>query len=173
MKIAAYVRQTPGRTDPDTAFAQGERIRRWARDTANELVITCQDDHTATDPADRPGFKALLDVVRAGNVDAVLIGSLSALSPDKVMQEIMLTDLRAAGVTVIATDEDDLEALRDGGDDHTRMVVRDIVAKLDSYRDAFGLSGDQEPSVDGADAPKAAGTTETTDVVVELIAPTG
>jgi DNA invertase Pin-like site-specific DNA recombinase len=167
MRIAGYVRETPGPSGPDTAFAQSERVRRWAKDTGNELVAMCQDHHGATSPSDRPGFMALLDVVRNGNADSIVVASLDALSPDKVMQEIMITDIRVAGVTVIATDPSDLEILRDGGDDHARMVIRDIVARISEYREAFGLSGSGMPSVDADDG------SGTTDVVVKLIAPTG
>lgn len=175
MRIAGYVRQTPGLLDPDTAFAQSERVRRWVRDTGNELIAVCQDHHAASAPTDRPGFKALLDMVRSGGVDAVLIATLSALSPDKIMQEIMITDIRAAGAAVIATSDEDLTTLRDGGDDHTRIVVRDVVARLADYNEAFGLSGSDESNIEGSvtcDTPDA-DQSETTDVVVRLIAPTG
>ncbi len=174
MRIAGYVRETPGPSGPDTAFAQSERIRRWTKDTGNELVAMCQDHHAASSPTDRPGFKTLLDVVRNGNADSVVVGSLESLSPDKVMQEIMITDIRAAGVTLIATDAPDLEILQDGGDDHARMVVRDIVVRVNEYREAYGLSGSDTPSVTADDGRR---TTDdglaTTDVVVKLIAPTG
>ncbi len=175
MRIAGYVRQTPGRKDPDTAFAQSERIRRWARDTGNELIAMCQDHHTSSANTDRPGFKALLDVVRSGAVDAVVIADLSALSPDKVLQEIMISDIRANDVTVIATGEDDLALLADAGTDHTRLVVRDIVARVSDYHAAFGVSDDSEPSVSPAIAstPVSGIDRETRDVVVELIVPTG
>ncbi|MEN8041714.1 MAG: recombinase family protein [Actinomycetota bacterium] len=166
MKIAGYVRQTPGRTDPDTAFAQSERVRRWTLDTANELIAMCQDHHSATAPAERPGFGALLDLARSGAVDAAVVANLSALSPDKITQEIMIQDLRRAGATVIATDETDLEILRSAEDDHTRMLVRDVLAKIADYRDVFGLSDETDPSV----LPTAiADITDTsTDVVIEL-----
>ena len=170
MRIAGYVRQPPGRGHSDSTFAQGERIRRWAADTGDDLVAVCQDHHAA-DPSDRPGFRALLDIVRAGDADAVVIATLEALSSDKVLQEIMLVDLRTAGVTVISTDEDDLEILRDGADDHARIVVRDIVHRVAEYREAFGLSGGEasvEPADRGLDD-----SADYTDVVVELIAPTG
>ena len=174
MRIAGYVRETPGPKGPDSAFAQSERIRRWAKDTGNELVTMCQDLQGTASPADRPGLKALLDVVRNGNADSVVVATLDALSPDKVMQEIIITDIRAASVTLIATSDEDLEILQDGGEDHARMVVRDIVTRLSEYRQAFGLSGSDTPSVKADDgSPKSEDGLTTTDVVVKLIAPTG
>lgn len=172
MKIAGYIRQTPGRTDPDTAFAQGERIRRWVLDTANELIAVCQDHHAASAPMDRPGFKALLDIARSHGADAVLVANLGALSPDKMTQEVMIEDIRAAGTTVIATEPEDIEALESSAHDHTRMVVRDVLARVEEYRDAFGLSMEVEPSVHATDInPDLSVARETTDVVVKLIAP--
>jgi len=172
VRIAGYVRETRGRAQPDTAFAQSERIRRWASDSGNDLIAVCQDHHHAAASADRPGYRALTEIVRSGTVDAVVVGTLLALSADKMMQEIMISDLRLGGATVISTDVDDLAVLRDGADDHARMVVRDIVHKLTEYREAFGLSGESDGSV----APDPEGEIDDrdyTDVVVELIAPTG
>jgi len=172
MRIAGYVRQTPGRTDPDTAFAQSERIRRWVLDTANELIAVCQDHHASSAHDERPGFRALLDIARSESADAVVVANLSALSPDKMTQEIMICDLRSAGATVIATDEDDIEVLRTGEDDHTRMLVRDVLSRVEEYRRAFGLSGEVEPTVQpSVIAPITPDIERTTDVVVELIAP--
>ena len=172
MKIAGYVRQTPGRTDPYTAFAQSERIRRWVLDSANELIAVCQDHHSSSSPSDRPGFKALLDIARSEGVDAVVVANLSALSPDKMTQEIMIQDLRSAGVTVIATEPKDVVALSLAEDDHARMLVRDVLSRIEEYRSAFGLSGDVEPSVEAAVlSPVTTEPSDTTDVVVKLIAP--
>jgi hypothetical protein len=177
MRIAGYVRQTPGLSEPDTAFAQSERVRRWVRDTGNDLIAVCQDHHTASSALDRPGLKALLDIVRSGGADAVVVADLKALSPDKISQEIMIADIRRAGVFLIATTEADLALLRDGAEDHTRIVVRDIVDRVGEYKEAFGLSGNDEPNVaPSVQIDPSARFTEPdgyTDVVVELIAPTG
>jgi DNA invertase Pin-like site-specific DNA recombinase len=172
VRIAGYVRETSGRAQRDTAFAQSERIRRWALDSGNDLIALCQDHHGAASAADRPGYRALVEIIRSGGADAVVIASLDALSLDKMTQEIMITDLRIGGATVISTDERDLELLRDGADDHARLVVRDVVHRLAEYRDAFGLSGDPVGTVPAQDVE---GSTDVdyTDVVVELIAPTG
>lgn len=177
MRVAGYVRQAPGLPDPDTAFAQSERVRRWVRDSRSELIAVCQDHHTASAPTDRPGFKALIDIVRSGAAEAVVVGNLEAFSTDKVLQEIMIADIRAAGATVIAADADDLEVLRDGAQDHTRIVVRDIVSRVGEYAEAFGMSGTGEPTVSPAIVTsEVLDDTESSDahhVVVELIAPTG
>lgn len=170
MRIAGYVREVPGHQQADTAFAQGERIRRWVRDTGNELVAVCEDTRASTFD-ERSGYAALMRVVRTGGVDAVVIGTISALSDDKVMQEIMLVDIRSAGATVISTETADHAILDTSVDDHTRMVVRDVVAKVNDYRDAYGLAGDAPGTVEPKEPDTPA--TDTANVVVELIAPTG
>lgn len=168
MNIAGYVRQAPGHTDPDSAFAQSERVRRWVRDAGHELIVVCQDHRAASTASNRPGLRALLDIVRAGRVDAVVVGNLAALSPDVVTQEIIIVDIKEAGATVIATDEHDLEALRDAADDHTRMIVRDIVAKVHQYQGAYGLSNDAVPTVE----PAPVESLDPTDLAQELDDPT-
>jgi hypothetical protein len=52
------------------------------------------------------------------------------------------------------------------------MVVRDVVAKLDEYRRAFGLSSDAEPTVVPSRTNTDTGQERKADVV-ELIVPTG
>lgn len=168
MNVVGYVREAPGRGQSDTAFAQSEQIRRWALDTGNHLIATCQD-HGSGSPDDRPGYRALVDLVRAGRADAVIVADLDALSPDKVLQEIMLVDLRAGGATIIATADHDLAVLADASEDHTRLVVRDIVAKVVDYEATFGLS----PGDVGEPATVDEREDDGHNVVVELIAPTG
>jgi len=171
VQVAGYVREAPGRGQSDTAFTQTERIRRWALDTGNDVIAVCQDRRSAASPDDRPGYRALLEIVRSGSADAVVISSLAALSPDKMLQEIMIVDLRNAGATVIATEEADLAALGAAGSDHTRLVVRDVVAKVAEYREAFGLSG--EAGIVNAHFAPRDEDDDGHNVVVELIAPTG
>ncbi|MGI9667899.1 MAG: recombinase family protein [Acidimicrobiia bacterium] len=172
MRIAGYVREVPGHQQADTAFAQSERIRRWVRDTGNDLIAVCEDTKASTFN-DRSGYAALVEIVRSGGVDAVVVGTISALSDDKVLQEIMLVDLRAEGVTVVSTEEKDHAILDTSVEDHTRMVVRDVVAKVTEYRDAYGLGRDAAGSVEATDATGPQPSQDPANVVVELIAPTG
>lgn len=173
MNIVGYVREAPGRGQSETAFAQSEQIRRWALDTGNHIVATCQD-HGSGAPDVRPGYRAMIDLVRSGSADAVVVASLDALSPDKIVQEIMLVDIRLGGASVIATNDDDLAILADASDDHTRLVVRDVVAQVAAYRDAFGLSGSDGHTVATSSTDDVRPDDDDgRNVVVELIAPTG
>ena len=178
MRVIGYVRELPGHQQADTAFAQAERIRRWVRDTGNELVATCEDQH-ASSPDDRPGYRALVEIVRSRTVDAVVVASVDALASDKVLQEILFGDIRLAGVSIISTDVKDHEVLFERSEDHVRMVVRDVVAKVTEYHAAYGVTQavpdttEQVIELTAEAETSSVDSDDPADVVVELIAPTG
>jgi len=137
MRVVGYVREASSLAEGETAFAQSERIRRWTSDSGHHLVATCQDGRDPTQPLGRDGFRALLDIARSGNADALVISELSVLSSDKVTQEVMLDYLRGLGLTIVSTSETDHDELLELPDDHTRLVVRDVIAKVDDFRKEF------------------------------------
>ena len=93
---------------------------------------------TRRNPLGRDGYRALLDIARSGNADALVVSDLSVLSPDKVTQEIMLDHLRGLGLTIVSTNESDHNELLDVPDDHTRLVVRDVITKVGEFQREFG-----------------------------------
>jgi DNA invertase Pin-like site-specific DNA recombinase len=157
VRVVGYVREASSLTEGETAFAQSERIRRWTADSGHHLVATCQDGRDPTHPLGRDGFRALLDIARSGNADALVISELAVLSSDKVTQEIMLSHLRELGLTIVSTSEPDHDDLLDVPDDHTRLVVRDVIAKVDEFRREFPETTGE--SLDPTDA----------DVIVQLM----
>ncbi len=161
MRVVGYVRETAGPQEGQTAFTQSERIRRWASDHGHQLVAVCQDVRQAGHALGREGFRALLGIISAGQVDAVVIASIEALSLDKVLQEVMLWDLRGRNVAVLSADDEDLASLKDPPDDLSRLLIRDILARVAEYREA--QLGERPTMLAVDDEP--------TDVVVELIAP--
>ena len=161
MRLVGYVRETAGPQEGQTAFTQSERIRRWASDHGHQLVAVCQDVRQAGHALGREGFRALLGIVNAGEVDAVVVASLEAFSLDKVLQEVMLWDLRTRNVAVLSADDDDLPGLKDPPDDPTRLLVRDVLARVADYREAHADAGPTMIAVDDGPA----------DIVVELLPP--
>ena len=164
MRVVGYIREAPSLEEGETAFAQSERIRRWAADSGHHLIATCQDGRDPTQPLGRDGYRALLDIARSGNADAMVVAGLEVLSPDKITQEIMLDYLRGLGLTIISTNEPDHDELLDVPDDHTRLVVRDVIAKVGLYRREFA-----EPArpalAEAAPMPEFVGS----DVIVQLM----
>jgi len=159
VRVVGYVREASSLTEGETAFAQGERIRRWTADSGHHLVATCQDGRDPTQPLGRDGFRALLDIARSGNADALVVSDLSVLSSDKVVQEIMLDYLRSLGLSIVSTNEPDHNELLEVPDDHTRLVVRDVIAKVDDFRNEF-----PETAAESLDPNEA-------DVIVQLMPP--
>jgi hypothetical protein len=126
----------------------------------------CQDVRTPGRELGRQGFRALLGIVSAGQVDAVVLPELSVLSPDKVTQEIMLWDLRRRAVTVVTTEESEVAALEDPPRDGSRMLLRDVLSKIGDYlTEMEGMSTVTPP------APTVLRVDEASDVIVELIPP--
>ncbi|MGB9359772.1 MAG: recombinase family protein [Acidimicrobiia bacterium] len=163
MRVVGYIREAPSLEEGETAFAQSERIRRWTTDSGHHLIATCQDGRDPTQPLGRDGYRALLDIARSGNADALIVSDLEVLSPDKISQEIMLDHLRGLGLTIVSINEADHNELLDVPDDHTRLVVRDVIAKVGSFRREFA----EQPAVEEPAAllPDSAST----DVIVQLM----
>jgi hypothetical protein len=93
-----------------------------------------------------------------------VVSDLSVLSPDKVTQEIMIDHLRELGLTIVSASESDHNDLLDEPDDHTRLVVRDVIAKVGAFRREFA---DPEPAFDKDIAPVSEPVGA--DVIVQLM----
>lgn len=160
MRVIGYVRDAPGPDNGTTLFGQSEAIRRWVTHNRCKLVAVCQDAQTGDETSERDGFRALLGIVATGQVDAVVIPSVNVLSPDLMVQEIMLWDLRHRGINVISADEADLAALSHPAISPARMLIRDVLEKQQRYR------ADVEP----LDEPAPSGELDLDgDVLIELI----
>ena len=160
MRVVGYVREAPDPREGEPAFAQSERVRRWAADSGHVLVAVCQDLRTAEGAGSREGLMAVMGIIESSAAKAVVAPELATLSPDKVVQEIILRDLRARGALVVSAAEEDMEELEDGTRDRVRMVVRDVLARLDEHEERFGERTPALP-LERDDA----------NVIVELISP--
>lgn len=167
MRVVGYVREAPSPIDGDTAYAQGESIRRWVADAGHHLIAMCRDTRNAGEPMARDGFRALLVIVGSGDVDAVVVSEVAVLSPDKVIQEVMIHRMRSRGVTVASTSVEDLDALSASSEDQTRLVVRDVLVKADAFAADFPI-GITKPGAH-AELEAAPHSNEGSEVIVELI----
>ena len=169
MRVVGYIRESPDPQEGEAGFAQAERIRRWVNDNGHRLVAVCQDVRALGHSLGREGFQALVGIVAAGQVDAVVVPSLETFSPDKVIQEVMVWDLRRRDISVLSTAEDELPLLEDPSVDQIRMLVRDVLAKADRHDDLVRTIGATEGEASG---PTILRVDEASDVIVELIPPT-
>jgi DNA invertase Pin-like site-specific DNA recombinase len=163
LRVVGYLRESVDPQDGEASFAQSERIRRWANESGHQLVAVCQDVRTPGRELGRNGLRALVGIVAAGEVDAVIVSSLNTFSPDKITQEVMIGDLRHRGVAVLTADEEEQPLLEDPCPDQVRLLVRDVLAKVERHRELVGKIGN-----DDADATIVQ-VDESSDVIVELI----
>jgi hypothetical protein len=161
VRVVGYIREASADSEP--AFAQSETIRRWINDNGHRLVALCQDVRTPGHAVGREGLQSIIGIVSAGQVDAVVIPSLTTLSPDKVTQEVILWSLRGNDVRVLSTEVDDIDQLSDPPTDNARMIIRDVLAKSSRFDEILRLPPRNDT------APEVIRVAEGPDVVIELI----
>lgn len=166
MRIVGYVREAPDPREGEPAFAQTERIRRWAAEAGHQLIAVCLDSRSTDGPARREGLRAVMGILAEGAAQGVVVPDLSALSPDKIVQEIVLRDLRGRGAAVLSTNEEDHAGLESPTPDRLRTLVRDVLARHDEHQRRFS---DPEPDI--ADRDDQEEGADADDVIVELISP--
>src|ERR1700732_400637 len=81
-------------------------IARFAKANGYRLVDEFRDEGVSgtRELDDRPGLAALLDRVENNHVRVVLVENASRVARDLMVQEMVLTQFRKAGVSVIAAD---------------------------------------------------------------------
>lgn len=163
VRVVGYIRETS--SDGEPAFAQSEKIRRWINENGHRLVALCQDVRTPGHTVGREGLQSIVGIISAGQVDAVVVPSLTTFSADKVTQEVIMSALRLNEVTLLSTEIDDIEMLTDPPADNLRMIVRDVLAKQTRFDEILSLPSSEEPD------PEVIRVDETPDVVIELIPP--
>ncbi len=160
MRVVGYARESAGTEQPRPAFAQQEEIRRWVAEQGHRLIAVCQDRSSGGHyPLDRDGYLAVLGTVASGGVDAVVVPGIATLSDDQIVQEILLWDLKARRVKVLSTDPADAAII--GGEEPgaTRMLIRDVLARVEEHARTLGRHPQSRSRPTGG-----------ADVVVELLA---
>jgi DNA invertase Pin-like site-specific DNA recombinase len=161
VRVVGYIREASAEGEP--AFAQSERIRRWINENGHRLVALCQDVRTPGHAVGREGLQSIVGIISAGQVDAVVVPSLTTFAADKVTQEVIISALRTNGVTLLSTDTVDIDQLADPPTDNVRLLVRDVLAKQARFDEILSLpdAGEPEPEIVRID--------DAPDVVIELI----
>lgn len=110
--------------DKDSEARQRKAIEAFAKRSGYEIAATFYDAAVSgKDPImSRPGFAALLDKVVSNGVRTVIIEDASRFARDLLTQETGIAALQALGVTVLASNGDDLTA----SDDDMRIAMRQI-----------------------------------------------
>lgn len=161
MRVVGYIREVS--TSGEPAFAQQEKIRRWVSENGHRLIALCQDVRTPGHPVGREGLQSIIGIISAGQVDAVVVPALGTFATDKITQEVIMSALRAGGVTLLSTDPADVDDLAETPADDLRALVRHVLDKQARFDEVLSLPVPQP------DQPAVVRIDDTRDVIVELI----
>jgi len=107
-RAVIYARQSITRGEPDQSLSIEMQVRECSEYIVRQGWVhagTFTDPDTKGWKASRPGFDAMLDRVRAGDVHQVVVYKLSRFSRDLVMQETVLREINDAGATLASVTE--------------------------------------------------------------------
>ena len=112
---------------------QRDAINRFAKANGCLLVDEFRDEGVSgtRELEDRPGLAALLDRVEHNHVKTVLVENASRLARDLMVQEVIISQLREAGVRVIAADSGTDLTVADG--DPTRTLIRQVLGAVSQF----------------------------------------
>jgi len=145
VRVVGYIRESADPSDGRSAFSQQEELRRHAGEQGHLLVAICQDLRNPGQPSRRDGYLSLLGVIAAGGVDAVLVPGVATFSPDAIVQEIMLWDLKHRGARVVSTVRTDMSLL----DPHvapepSRVLIRDVLHRVAEHTNGIKPQRDSQ-----------------------------
>lgn len=130
----AYLRVSgKGQVTGDGFPRQRQAITAYAKAHGVDLVAEYRDAGVSgtLDLGNRPGLASLLDAVHANGVQIIVVERADRLSRDLIVGELILAELRKAGVSVWAAEGGvDLTA---ADDDPTKRLIRQILGAVAEY----------------------------------------
>lgn len=152
---------------------QEQAIRSYAKANDLKLIDVARDEGiSGSNGLDtREGLAAALVRLEAGEAQALIVYRHDRLARDLILQETLIQRLSSANVQVISVTDPEID-----GDDHTRVLVRQVLGAIHQYERAVirsrmaagkamkaakgGYAGGRPPfgwkAVDGALAPDEA-----------------
>jgi DNA invertase Pin-like site-specific DNA recombinase len=125
MKIAVYRRVC---TDSQDTVAQDHAIKEWlARHMPTAEVTTFEDAGISGKTEARPGFQALCEAVKRGEVQAVVVYRLDRLSRNAVAAMKLLIEWIQGGVEFFAVDQPILQL---GASNPFRLTFCSLMAEV-------------------------------------------
>jgi DNA invertase Pin-like site-specific DNA recombinase len=120
-----------GQVDGDGFPRQRAAVERFAKAQGFRIVDEYRDEGVSgtNELADRPALARMIDRLESNGVRIVLVERADRLARDLVVGELILDELRRAGVRVIAADGTELTA--DG--DPTRTLIRQVLGAVAEY----------------------------------------
>lgn len=133
-KAFGYIRVSgQGQAEGDGPIRQREAIDRYASANRIEIVETFEDLGVSGTKglADRPGLAELLARVLSNGVRVVVVERADRLARDLVEGELILRELRSAGVRVVTSEGVDLSEGDDS--DPTSKLIRQVLGAVSEF----------------------------------------
>lgn len=131
----SYLRcSSAARVEGDSFERQREAVERFAKAHRLELVGEFRDEGVSgtRELDDRPGLSALLSRLLSNGVRTVLVERADRLARDLIVGEVILRELRKAGVRVLdASNGQDLTSGE--GDDPSRKLIRQVLGAVAEF----------------------------------------
>jgi DNA invertase Pin-like site-specific DNA recombinase len=127
MRLVGYVRvSSEGQLDGLGLAVQEQAIKRWARKAGHRLVEVCRDPARSGTIAftDRPGIACVLDALKHGRVEGVVVLNLGRISRLLTDQEAALAIVWRSGGRVFTVESG--EVLADDPEDPMRTAMRQM-----------------------------------------------
>lgn len=127
MRLVAYSRvSSEGQLDGLGLAVQEQAMKRWARRHDHRIVAVCQDPaQSGTIPfTDRPGIACVLDLLKHGQADGLLVLNLGRISRLLTDQEAALATVWRHGGQVFTVESG--EVLADDPSDPMRTAMRQM-----------------------------------------------
>lgn len=134
-KALSYLRVSgKGQVDGDGFPRQRDRISKWAKAHKYQVVDEYRDEGVSGTKAaeSRPGMAAMLDRLESNGVKVVLVENASRLARDLIIQEIILSQVRAMGIQVFEVDGGN-DLTTDGNEDPTAALTRQILGAIAQF----------------------------------------
>jgi len=130
-KALAYLRVSGrGQIKGDGFPRQIAAINKFAATHGFRVVRTFKEEGVSgtTESLDRPAWSEMIATILANGVRTIIIEKLDRLARDYYIQEHILRDLKKRGITLVSTEEPDLDS-----DNPTRVMFRQIVGSIMQY----------------------------------------
>ena len=138
MKTFAYIRVSGrGQVDGDGPERQAQAINSFCLTHKLALPDTQLFFEAAVsgtvEAMDRPKFAEMIEVIGSlpvGEKACIVVERLDRLARDLMVSEFLLAECRKRGISVYATDQNDLRDMASDGGDPTRVLLRQILGAL-------------------------------------------
>jgi DNA invertase Pin-like site-specific DNA recombinase len=148
-RALAYVRQSSARPgeDEETSLSltsQEARIQSYAAREGWQIVETIRDHDISGERADRPGLQKLMERVKRGDIQYVVVFALSRLSRKVGQLFFVVESLEEQGVTLVSTTEAGIDnvlvrAVHGGMAEHSNVQLRQHIRSNLETRAKRGL----------------------------------